>query len=112
MINRMNLVAVRSRETALELFGLLGYDGALGSPYDLADVGWEGMGTRLRSERSPARGYGVLVAETRELPRSLKTFGRRLVDEFHDRPLALVGVGEPGEPGWMPLTRSTFSYHL
>ena len=39
----------------------------------------------------------MLVAETRELPRSLRTFGRRLVDEFHDRPLALVGVGDPGE---------------
>lgn len=93
----MNLRAVRSRDGALELLGLLGYDGAVGRPYDLSDLGWEGVGTRLRSERSPARGYGVLVAETHELPRSLRTFGRRLVDQFHDRPLALVGVGDPGE---------------
>jgi hypothetical protein len=98
MINRMNLVAVRSRETALELLGLLGYDAAAARPFDLTDLGWEGVGTRLRSERSPARGYGVLVAETPELPRSLRTFGRRLVDEFHDRPLGLIGIGDP--EGW------------
>jgi len=97
MINRMNLVAVRSTETALELLGLLGYDASLARPYDLSDLGWEGTATRLRSERSPARGYGVLVAEVDELPRSLRVFGRRLVELFHDRPLALIGVGSPGE---------------
>ena len=47
----MNLRTVRSRDGALELLGLLGYDGAVGRPYDLSDLGWEGVGTRLRSER-------------------------------------------------------------
>lgn len=94
----MNVRAVRSAEGALELLALLGYDRGLARPYDLSDVGWPGRGTRLLSDRSPARGYGVVVAETAELPRSLRTFGRRLVESFHDQPLAFIGVGEPGRP--------------
>ena len=97
VINRMNLVSVRSTDTALELLGLLGYDRSVSRPYDLSDLGWEGVGTRLRNERSPARGYGVLVAEIPELPRSFKVLGRRIVELFHDRPLALIGIGEVGD---------------
>jgi hypothetical protein len=92
----MNLRAVRSPEGALELLGLLGYDATHARPYDLADVGWSGAGLRLGGARA-SRGYGVLVAETPELPRSLKIFGRRLVEMFHDAPLAFVGVGEGGK---------------
>ena len=91
----MNLTTVRSADTALELLGLLGYDAAGARPYDLHDLGWEGVGRRLGGTRA-GRGYGVLVAETPNLPRSLKTFGRRLVEMFHDAPLAFVGVGENG----------------
>ena len=47
---------------------------------------------RINSDRSPAKGYGVLVAEVDSIPRSLRTFGRRLVEQFHDRPLAILGV--------------------
>ena len=39
-----------------------------------------------------------MVAQRPELPRSLRTFGRRLVENLHDQPLALIGVGEPGRP--------------
>lgn len=91
----MNLRGVRSPEGTLELLGLLGYDSGRARPYDLADVGWDGQGMRLRPG-SASRGYGVLVAGAAELPRSFKTFGRRLVESFHDRPLAFIGVGEPG----------------
>jgi hypothetical protein len=94
----MNVRAVRSPEGALELLGLLGYDRGLARPYDLSDLGWQGRGTRLLRDRSPTRGYGVVVAQTPEPPRSLRTFGRRLVENFHDQPLAFVGVGEPGRP--------------
>jgi hypothetical protein len=98
VINQMNLRTVRSAEEALGLLRLLGYDSAAARPFDLSEVGLAGVGRRLRSERSPARGYGVLVAEVPEMPRSLKTFGRRLVEELHDRPLALLGV--TGNGGW------------
>jgi hypothetical protein len=94
----MNLRAVRSPEGALELLGLLGYDRGLARPYDLSDLGWQGRGTRLLRDRSPTRGYGIVVAQTPELPRSLRSFGRRLVENFHDQPLALIGVGEPERP--------------
>ena len=92
----MNLRTVRSPDGALELLRLLGYDAAQARPYDLADLGWSGVGLRLGGARA-GRGYGVLVAETPELPRSLRTFGRRLVEMFHDAPLAFVGVGENGQ---------------
>lgn len=93
-ITLMNLRAVRSEEGALSLLGLLGYDTATVKPYDLTEVGWDGVGRRLGAA-SPRRGYGVLVATIPELPRSLRGFGRHLVDMFHDQPLALVGLGEP-----------------
>jgi len=70
---------------------LLGYEAAP-LPYDASLLGLEGEALRLNSDRSPARGYGVLVAELNASPASLRTLGRRLVEQFHDRPLALLGV--------------------
>ena len=40
-------------------------------------------------------GHAVLVAEVGELPRSLRRFGRLLVEELHDSPLAVIGIRGP-----------------
>lgn len=78
----------------MSLLRALGYDTAPARPYDLGDIGLAGVGTRLRAHQS--RGHGILVAELDELPRSLKTVGRRLIDRFHDQPLAILGVRGTG----------------
>jgi hypothetical protein len=69
----MILRTLRSQEDAITLLGLLGYD-AKALPYDASAVGFDGDALRLNSDRSPARGYGVLVAEVESVPRSLRTF--------------------------------------
>lgn len=95
-ISQMNLKPVRSFERVEELLRLLKYE-AKALPYDAGDLGFEGApAIRLRSDRSQARGYGVLVVELDQVPRSLRRFGRLLVERFHDRPLALIGVRDDG----------------
>ncbi len=94
MITPMLLRGGRSVDGALGLLRALGYDTAAARPYDLTEVGLSGVGTRLRTHQT--RGYGVLVAEVNELPKSFKTIGRRLVDRFHDEPLVILGVRGPG----------------
>ncbi|HLI33302.1 MAG TPA: hypothetical protein VKU89_11305 [Solirubrobacteraceae bacterium] len=87
---------VRSCDQAVELLRLLSYD-AKPLPYDAGALGLDGTSAlRLHSDRSRARGYGVLVAELERPPRSLRTLARRLVDDFHDRPLALIGIRNGG----------------
>ncbi|HEU4945335.1 MAG TPA: hypothetical protein VFT10_09265, partial [Solirubrobacterales bacterium] len=96
-VSQMNLKPVRSFERAEELLRLLKYE-AKALPYETEDLGLEGAkAMRLRSDRSPARGYGVLIVELDQAPRSLRRFGRRLVEEFHDNPLALIGIRNGGE---------------
>jgi hypothetical protein len=90
VITPMLLRGVRSVDGALALLRALGYDTSIARPYDLTDVGLSGVGTRLRAHQT--RGFGVLVAEVDELPRSFKTVGRRLVDRFHDEPLVILGI--------------------
>lgn len=93
----MNLRPVRSLERAVELLRLLGYE-AKPLPYEAEALGLgDAEALRLRSDRSPARGYGVIVAELDRAPRSLRQFGRRLIEQFHDRPLALLGIRNGGE---------------
>jgi Eco57I restriction-modification methylase len=95
-VTQMNLRTVRSPERAVDLLRLLGYE-SRALPYDLRALGLDGASAlRLNSDRSPSRGYGVLVAELDGAPRSLRSFGRRLVEQFHDRPLAFVGVRNGG----------------
>src|SRR5579875_1085983 len=95
----MNLRTVRSSDAAVDLLRLLGYE-AQALPHDGAALGLDGAeALRLRSDRSQARGYGVLIAELDRAPRSLRTLGRRLVEQFHDRPLALIGVRD-GRRDW------------
>jgi hypothetical protein len=98
----MNLKPVRSFERAEELLRLLKYE-AKALPYEVEGLGLDGArAMRLRSDRSPARGYGVLVVELDQVPRSLRRFGRRLVEEFHDSPLALIGIRN-GKSEWSEL---------
>jgi hypothetical protein len=97
----MNLRPVRSIERAVELARLLGYE-ANPLPYDGSGVGLAGETVRLNSDRSPAKGYGLLISEIDSVPRSLRTLGRKLVEQFHDRPLALLGVKD-GSEGWNEL---------
>ena len=88
-VTQMNLRGVRSPEQAVGLLRLLGYETSA-LPFEAGAVGLDGVpALRLRSDRSQARGYGLLVAELESIPRSLRTLGRRLVEQFHDRPLAL-----------------------
>jgi Eco57I restriction-modification methylase len=101
VISQMNLRPVRSIERAVELARLLGYD-ANPLPYDGSGVGLAGETVRLNSDRSPAKGYGLLISEIDTVPRSLRTLGRKLVEQFHDRPLALLGVRN-GSVGWNEL---------
>lgn len=84
MITPMALRATRSTDGALGLLRVLGYDTSSARPYDLRDLGLPRVGTRLGAHQR--RRFGILVAEVDELPRSLKTLGRRLVDGFHDTP--------------------------
>ncbi|MGH3991685.1 MAG: hypothetical protein ACRDSN_04375, partial [Pseudonocardiaceae bacterium] len=101
-VTQMNLRAVRSPEKAVELLRLLEYE-ANPLPYEANAIGLDGVSAlRMRSDRSPARGYGLLIAELDEAPRSLRTLGRRLVEQFHDRPLALLGVRN-GQREWSEL---------
>ncbi|MGH2451336.1 MAG: Eco57I restriction-modification methylase domain-containing protein [Candidatus Limnocylindria bacterium] len=97
----MNLRPVRSIERAVELARLLGYE-ANPLPYDGSGIGLAGETVRLNSDRSPAKGYGLLISEIDSVPRSLRTLGRKLVEQFHDRPLALLGVRN-GSEGWNEL---------
>jgi hypothetical protein len=94
VLTEMNLRSLRSPDGALEVLRQLGYDTETAKPYQLEDVGLSGVGTRLR--RSQSRGYGVLIAEVDELPRSLKPLGRKLIEGFHDYPVAFLGVGNSG----------------
>lgn len=96
-ISEMNLRTVRSVDGAVDLLRLLGYE-ASPLPYEGSEVGLEGAEVlRLNSDRSPARGYGVLIADLEEAPRSLRSLGRKLVVQFHDQPLALLGIRNGGE---------------
>jgi hypothetical protein len=94
-INQMNLRSLRSPADAVALFGLLGYD-AQALPVDAAEFGVTANALRLRSDANQSRGYGVLVGTLDHSPRSLKTFGRRLIDRLHDQPLAVIGVSDGG----------------
>lgn len=98
LINEMNLRAVRSVPAAVELLGLLGYSTAA-RPYDArGELGVDGQAVYLRNSSRVDQGYGVVVIETDD-PLRGKVFARRLVEGFHDRPLALVGRRN-GTTGW------------
>ena len=87
----MNLRGLRSPEGALDLVRLLGYDGEP-LPFPGNDYGLSDDAIHVRSRNRPDQGYGVVIASTDGPGRSFKTLGRRLIEGFHDHPLAIVGV--------------------
>src|SRR5437879_6453526 len=93
-----NVRAVRGSETALELLGLLGYDASRALYADAADYGLDGSAQRIKSTQNKREGYGVLVAEVDDVPRSLRRTGRLLVEVLHNSPMAIIGAR--GDDGW------------
>jgi len=90
------LRGVRSPQDAVDvLLKPLGYE-APPQPLEEGYLGLPGTPTRVWTARQSHRGYGVLIAELHERPRSLRRLGRRLVDEFHDTPLAILGIDGTG----------------
>lgn len=87
----MNLRGLRSPGGALDLVRLLGYD-AEPVPFPGTDYGLSDDAVHLRPRGRPDLGYGVVIASTDGSGRSFKTLGRRLIEGFHDHPLAIVGV--------------------
>ena len=88
---------VRSLADALDFARRLGYqDGK--STLDLPELGLPGFSGHyfLRTGKKKREGYGVLVGEMNEIPRSLASLGRGL-RALHDHPLAIIGT--PGADG-------------
>lgn len=97
-LTQMNLHALRSTDGALEVMRLLRYDAAP-LPFPGADYGLRDDAVYLRSHSRQDQGYGVVIGTADQAGRSLRKFGRRLIDGFHDQPLAVVGLPDHGE-GW------------
>jgi len=98
-ITPMSLRGVRSPQQAIDLLlRPLGYE----APALQLEPGFLGLPSpplRVWTNQKADRGYGVLIAELPTRPRSLRRLGRRLIDEFHDAPLAIVGI-EGEQSGW------------
>lgn len=95
-ITAMLLRGVRSPEKAIDLLlRPLGYDA---TPLRLEDgyLDLPNAPLRVWTSIKADSGYGVLVAELPARPRSLRRLGRRLVEDFHDAPLAIIGIGPDG----------------
>lgn len=98
VVFEQNIRAVRDIGSALELLGLLGYDRAKAKYADAENFALAGKAQRINSSPRRREGYGILIAEVDEVPRSLRRFGRLLVELLHNSPLAIVGVRGPR--GW------------
>ena len=94
-ITPMNLRSLRSVADGVALAQLLGYD-APPAPIDGTQFWVAADAVRFRSHASQSRGFGVFVGTVDAKPRSLKSFGRRLIDTLHDHPLAILGVRGAG----------------
>jgi hypothetical protein len=98
-LTQMNLRDLRSRDGALNVARLLGY-GAEALPFSATDLGLQRDTVRLRSDARPDQGYGVVIGSLERHPQSFRAIGRRLVEGFHDQPLAILGVRGSGD-GWL-----------
>ncbi len=90
------LKAVTGLGEAIALFRELGFEGQA-VPVDAAELGLGDHAENLvlRSGRGRSRGSAVFLAEASSRPRSLKGFGKRLILNFHDQPLGVVGIKGP-----------------
>jgi hypothetical protein len=87
------LRAIKGQGEVLELLEDLGYAASKAAPLDQAQLGLAGVtnATGFRSDRGSRKGHGVLLAETTEIPRSLRPLASALQRAFHDRPLGILG---------------------
>ncbi len=96
MLTPSRLKAVTGPDEAVELFQELGFRGRP-APIDAAALGLgdHPVNRVLKSASGSARGSAVFITLMPERPRSLKALGRRLLQNFHDRPLGAVGITGP-----------------
>lgn len=94
------LRAGRSLDDAVELFRELGYEQSA-HPVDVDALKLPSLRVArvVRNRQSRRKGYGLLLAETSTLPRSLRPLARALQREIHDQPLGVVGVCNPTAAG-------------
>lgn len=97
-IGRTRLLAVGSIQDAADLFAQLGYTKAP-LPMDLGDAPLPDVDQAVvaRSSRRRRSGYGLVIAETSESPRSLRPLANALRTYVHDKPLAVLGVKHDNE---------------
>lgn len=93
-VHPAHLKAVRALPDALELVSALGYS-SQSRPVDVSVLNLPGLARAhvIRNSGSRRTGYGLLVGEVAQLPRSLRPLARAIQREVHDQPLAVVGVG-------------------
>ncbi len=96
MLTPSRLKAVTSLDEAVRLFQELGFRGRP-APVDAASIGLgdHPVNRVLKSASGSSRGSAVFFTQMSERPRTLKAFGKRLLQNFHDRPLGVVGVTGP-----------------
>lgn len=92
-IGRTRLLAVRSLPEAVNLFAELGYSKPA-LPLDLGEAPLPGVDRAVvaRSSRKRRSGYGLVVAETDDNPRSLRALAKSLRTYVHDKRLGVLGV--------------------
>src|SRR5579884_395953 len=100
LVASATLRAVSDSAGVIGILRDLGYATTKVVPLDASQLGLPGQLRNvqgLRSDRSSRKGHGVFLAETQEIPRSLRPLARALQRQFHDRPLGILG--EPGKDG-------------
>jgi hypothetical protein len=93
VLSPTRLKAVTGLSEAVSLFRELGFGGQA-VPVDAGELGLGDHSDNLvlKSERGRGRGSALFIAESTSRPRSLKSFGKRLIQNFHDQPLGVLGV--------------------
>lgn len=95
---RALLRSIASLDDAVSLMAQLGYR-ARPAAVDATALGLGDQFARNRLIREGQRrrtGYAVFLTEVDQPPKALATLGRRLLQNVHDRPLAVVGVRGSG----------------
>jgi hypothetical protein len=103
---------VTGLEGAVDLFRELGFGGSPVSVHaDEIGLGDLPDNRVLKSGPGSSKGSALFFAEVAERPRSFKALGKRLLENLHDQPLAVLGVSDNGglwtrfvvvRPTWVP----------